>query len=143
MTVEFVDTNILYAHDRRDSRRHSTARQLIVRLTEAGNGALSIQVLQEWVNIVTRRVAVPLTAVEATEVVRDLDEAGWLVMSPKVADVTAALDAMERWPLSWWDALIVTAAQGSGATVLWTEDLNDGQKFEHVTVRNPFVSDRA
>ena len=57
MTVEFVDTNVLvYAHNRRDEGRHPVARNLLTRLTEDGTGAVSIQVLQEWVNVVARRM---------------------------------------------------------------------------------------
>ncbi len=139
MTVAFVDTNVLvYAHNRRDDRRHPIARDLLTRLTEDGTGAVSIQVLQEWVNVVTRRVPVPLTLDEAVRVIRDFDTAGWRIISPQVGDVIEALTMMPRWQLSRWDALIVTAAQVAGATVLWTEDLNHGQKFGPVTIQNPF-----
>jgi len=141
MTVEFVDTNILvYAHNRRDGHRYAIARDLITRLTEDGTGELSIQVLQEWVNIVTRRVPVPLTLDEAARVIRDFDKAGWLIISPRVDDVVAALNTMQRWQLSWWDALIITAAQVADAGVLWTEDLNHGQHVGQLVVQNPFVA---
>lgn len=102
MTVEFVDTNVLvYAHNRRDDRRHPIARDLLIRLTEDGTGAVSIQVLQEWVNVVTRRVPVPLTLDEAIRVIRDFDTAGWRIISPQVGDVIEALTMMQRWQLSW------------------------------------------
>ena len=139
MTVEFVDTNVLvYAPNRRDERRHSVARDLLTRLTEDGTGAVSIQVLQEWVNVVTRRVPVPLAVDEAARVIQDFDSAGWRIISPQVGDVIEALAMMPRWQLSWWDSLIVIAAQVAGASVLWTEDLNHGQKFGSVTIQNPF-----
>ena len=139
MTVEFVDTNVLvYAHNRRDERRHPVARDLLTRLTEDGTGAVNIQVLQEWVNVVTRRVPVPLTLDESARVIEDFDSAGWRIIFPQVGDVIEALAMMPRWQLSWWDALIVIAAQVAGASVLWTEDLNHGQKFGSVTIQNPF-----
>ena len=96
------------------------------------------QVLQEWVNVVTRRVPVPLTVDEAARVIQDFDSAGWRIISPQVDDVIEALAMMPRWQLSWWDSLIVIAAQVAGASVLWTEDLNHGQKFGSVTIQNPF-----
>jgi predicted nucleic acid-binding protein len=79
-----------------------------------------------------------LTLDEAVRVIRDFDTAGWRIISPQVGDVIEALTMMQRWQLSWWDALIVTAAQVAGATVLWTEDLNHEQKFGPVTIQNPF-----
>ncbi len=94
--------------------------------------------LQEWVNVVTRRVPVPLTLDESARVIEDFDSAGWRIISPQVGDVIEALAMMPRWQLSWWDALIVIAAQVAGASVLWTEDLNHGQKFGSVTIQNPF-----
>ena len=98
MTVEFVDTNVLvYAHNRRDERRHSVARNLLTRLTEDGTGAVSIQVLQEWVNVVTRRVPVPSTLNEAARVIQDLDSAGWRIIWSQVGDVIKALSMMQRW----------------------------------------------
>ncbi len=67
MTVEFVDTNVLvYAHNRRDERRHPVARDLLTRLTEDGTGAFSIQVPQEWVNVATRRDAWHTLAIALT-----------------------------------------------------------------------------
>ena len=50
-------------------------------------GAVSIQVLQEWVNVVTRRVPVPLTLDEAARAIEDFDSAGWRIISPQVGDV--------------------------------------------------------
>ncbi len=136
MTVELVDINVLvYAHNRPDERRQPVARDLLTRLTEDGTGAVSSQVLQEWVNVVTRRVPVPLTLNEAARVIEDFNSAGWRIISPQVGDVIEALAMMPRWQLSWWDALIVQVA---GASVLWTEDLNQGQKFGSVTIQNPF-----
>ena len=59
-------------------------------------------------------------------------------MTPGASDLLVAVDIMERWQLSWWDALIVAMAQAAGAQILWTEDLNAGQNFGELTVRDPF-----
>jgi predicted nucleic acid-binding protein len=50
-----------------------------------------------------------------------------------------ALDAQARWQISLWDALIVSAARASGAREILTEDLNNGQDYGGVRVRNPFL----
>ena len=49
-----------------------------------------------------------------------------------------AIDVERRYKLSFWDSLIVVAAQKSGASVLCSEDFSDGQKFGPVQVQNPF-----
>ncbi|MHB1956133.1 MAG: PIN domain-containing protein [Sulfobacillus sp.] len=50
----------------------------------------------------------------------------WQIVTPGASDLLVAVDIMERWQLSWWDALIVAMAQAAGAQILWTEDLNAG-----------------
>ena len=51
--------------------------------------------------------------------------------------ILAAMDVEERYQISFWDALIVAAAESGGAEVLYTEDLNDRQQYGAVTVQNP------
>jgi predicted nucleic acid-binding protein len=52
--------------------------------------------------------------------------------------ILAAMGKADRYQISFWDALILAAAEAGGAEVLYTEDLNDGQQYGAVTVRNPF-----
>jgi predicted nucleic acid-binding protein len=52
--------------------------------------------------------------------------------------VIDAIDNSVRWQVSFWDAMLLTAANKAGATVLWSEDLNPGQRYDQVTVQNPF-----
>lgn len=58
--------------------------------------------------------------------------------APSADDVLDAIDGSVRWQVSFWDAMLLTTAAKVGAGVLWTEDLNDGQSYGTVTVRNPF-----
>jgi predicted nucleic acid-binding protein len=60
-------------------------------------------------------------------------------VEPGAADVLDAIDNSLRWRLSFWDAMLVTAANKTGASVLWSEDLNPGQRYGGVTVQNPFA----
>jgi predicted nucleic acid-binding protein len=136
MSAEFCDTNILvYAYDNTAGAKHAQARTLVERLWREESGVLSVQVLQELFVTLTSKVAAPLAAHTARGLVADL--ATWQVVEPGAADVIAAIDGAVRWQLSFWDAMIVTAAQRAGALVLWSEDLNDGQRFDGVTARNP------
>ncbi|MBI4340075.1 MAG: PIN domain-containing protein [Chloroflexi bacterium] len=137
MSVEFSDSNVIvYAYDIAGGDRRGKAMELLERLSDSNDGDLSIQVLQEVYVTLTRKVARPLAAPRAREVVQDL--ALWRVFRPSPDDVLAAMDLSAQWRLSFWDAMIVTAARQVGAAILWSEDLNDGQVYDGVVVRNPF-----
>jgi predicted nucleic acid-binding protein len=139
MSAEFCDTNIIvYAYDSTAGVKHDRARALLERLWVDGVGALSVQVLQELFVTLTRKVARPVGHGEARAIVADL--ATWSVVQPSASDVLAAIDATVRWKLSFSDAMILTAAQRAGAAVLWSEDFSDGQRFDAVTIRNPFAA---
>lgn len=135
---EFVDANVLvYALDSSAGEKHATAGALIERLWDEGVGCVSVQVLQEFFVTVTRKIPKPLSADDALDRVRDLK--AWTVFSPKADDVIAAVNLHKRHSINFWDAMIVQAASEMRCDVLWTEDLNDGQVLEGVTVRNPFA----
>src|ERR1700684_3735272 len=68
----FVDTNVLvYAHDDSAGGKRGQARALVEQLWEARDGCLSVQVLQEFFVTVTRKIAKPLSAEAAKEIVAD------------------------------------------------------------------------
>ena len=135
---EFVDADVLvYALDSSAGEKHATAGALIERLWDEGVGCVSVQVLQEFFVTVTRKIPKPLSADDALDRVRDLK--AWTVFSPKADDVIAAVNLHKRHSINFWDAMIVQAASEMRCDVLWTEDLNDGQVLEGVTVRNPFA----
>lgn len=119
-----------HRHERRE------AKILLARLWESGNGTLSVQVLQELFVSLTRRVANRLSAEEARAIVRDLST--WNVVEPTRHDVLEAIDNSTRWNLSFWHAMLLTAAQRSGASTVWSEDLKDGEMYDGMMVRNPF-----
>jgi predicted nucleic acid-binding protein len=135
MSVEFVDTNILvYAHDGGAGAKHDQSKELLRRLVEDGNGALSIQVLAEFYVTATRKLGMP--SQEAEEVLTDLG--GWIIHRPAHADLLRAAHLHRRYGVSWWDALILNSAAELGCRLLWTEDLSNGQRYGTVTARSPF-----
>jgi predicted nucleic acid-binding protein len=137
---EFVDTNVLvYAFDASAGTKKAAAERLLAGLWETENGCLSVQVLQEFFVTVTRKVAAPLSLDEAADRVREFG--AWRVFAPAVEDVLAAIALQKKSRLSFWDAMVVHAAAETGADVLWTEDLTDGQVLRGVVIRNPFAAD--
>ena len=141
MTVKtFVDTNILvYAYDRGAGDKHAQARRTIGRLWAEGSGALSTQVLQEFYINVRRKAQRPISISSARSLVAD-----YMAWDPVVNDGTSileAIDAERRYKISFWDALIIVAAQKSEADVILSEDFSHGQKYGSVRVLNPFDVD--
>jgi predicted nucleic acid-binding protein len=133
----FVDTNVLvYADDARDPAKQATARDLLRGLLGERSGKLSLQVLQEFFAAATGKLG--LAAVEARrriEIFSHLD-----VVRLDVDDILAAIDLHRLHELSIWDALVVRAALMSGCRTLYTEDLQDGRKFDGLRIVNPFRS---
>ena len=133
----FVDTNVLvYAYDRGAGPKHERALSLVEELWKEGNGILSTQVLQEFYVNVRRKAKKPVSIEQARALIAD-----YLSWDPIVNDgatLLEAIDVEQRYQLSFWDSLIVAAAQKGGASVLFSEDFNHGQKFGSVVVQNPF-----
>lgn len=132
---EFVDTNILiYAFDRSAGRKRDAAVALLDRLWNGREGCVSLQVLQEFYVTSTRKLSMP-----ARDALTQVERLGkWTVHRPDFEDVTAAIQLHQAGNISFWDALIVRSAQRLGCGVLWSEDLADAQRWEALTVRNPF-----
>jgi predicted nucleic acid-binding protein len=135
----FVDTNILiYAHDRAAGPKHERARRLIENLWTSGQGVLSTQVLQELCVNLRRKVAHPLTSEEIEQLIEDY--LSWEIVVNTPQSILAALGIEKRYKVSYWDALILQAADSCGATIVYSEDLADGQHYGAVEVVNPLHS---
>jgi predicted nucleic acid-binding protein len=134
----FVDTNILvYAHDRSAGLKHRRARLLIEGLWNSGRGVLSTQVLQELCINVRRKASRPLSVEETRSLVQDY--LSWEIVVNTTASVIQALDIEVRHKISFWDALILQAAESSGAVILYSEDLTAGRRYGSVRVVNPLT----
>ncbi len=132
----FVDTNILiYAHDRSSGIKHERAREVIERLWTTGQGVLSTQVLQELCVNLRRKLAHPLPMDEIRRLIQDY--LSWEVVVNTPQSVIQALEIEIRHKISFWDALVLHAAEESGAAVVYSEDLAAGQSYGSVEVINP------
>jgi predicted nucleic acid-binding protein len=133
----FVDTNILvYAHDLLSGSKHERARTLIDKLWMTEGGALSMQVLQELCVILRRKSVNKLRVDEIQSLIEDFKD--WQIVVNTPDSIIEALTIEARYQISFWDALIVQAAESSGAAILYSEDLSDGQTYGSVRVVNPF-----
>ena len=101
--------------------------------SEPGNAAIGVQVLQELhVNLIRKGGLDPATSWR-----RVSDYLAWKVIDNDRLLLAAAFAVQPRWKLSYRDSLIVAAAQRSGAPLLWSEDLAEGQRYDELRALNP------
>ena len=135
----FLDTNLfIYTFDAKAPAKAKKAAQLIRRAADTGEGIISYQVVQEFFNVALRRFAQPMQPADASQylgtVFRPL-----LTVHSSQALYAEALQLHAQSGLSWYDSLIVSSAMQAGCDVLYTEDLQHGQRFGSLQVRNPFL----
>jgi predicted nucleic acid-binding protein len=134
----FVDVNVLiYAHDRQAGTKYVRAQELLQKLWHEKRGVLSTQVLQEFCVNARRKSLQPISRPELREAIRDF--IGWETVVNAPPSVLRAMEIEERYQLSFWDAMIVQAAESAGCEILYSEDFAHGREYEGVLVVNPFV----
>jgi len=134
----FVDTNILlYAHDRSAGIKHTRAKALLKELWDSQRGVVSTQVLQEFCANVRKKTGASLPLAEVRALLEDYLE--WEIVLNLPRSIPKALDLEMSYRISFWDALIFHAAQESGASILYSEDLNPGQQYGSIQVINPLT----
>ena len=135
--LTFVDTNVLvYARDLRDPLKRNRAIEWLERLWSRRDGRTSCQIVSEFYDVATRKLHVP--ADQAWQ-----EAARYFAWSPPAIDGRLLREAREiqrRYQISWWDSMIVAAAQLQDCVILLTEDLQDGMVFGKLAVRSPFSS---
>ncbi|MBS0155802.1 MAG: PIN domain-containing protein [Nitrospira sp.] len=133
----FLDTNVLvYLFDADDPTKQRRAQELLSDQELQAQLILSTQVLQEFYVAVTRKLAIPLDPDAAFKAVQDL--AVFPVVQVDTPLILLAIRRSDKAKISFWDALIVESALVAGATVLYSEDFQNGAVFGRVRVRNPF-----
>ena len=133
----FVDASLfLYARDSRDPVKQTRAAEWIDWLWQQRAGRTSMQVLAEFYAAATRQLGLDHD-LAWDEIKRYL---AWTPLPTDEALLRGAREIERRYKLTWWDSMVVAAAQLQDCAVLASEDLPDGRAFGAVTVRNPFTS---
>jgi predicted nucleic acid-binding protein len=139
MTVDaaaFLDTNVLlYAMDPRNAAKQALAAGLVERLGSEGRAMVSTQVLIELFNNLHRKLG--QSRERAAVLCYSLTD--WTVVASDLPLVMKAMARSAQNQLSIWDSMIVEAALAGGAQVLYSEDLQAGQRFGALQVINPFA----
>ncbi len=135
MSKFFLDTNILlYTLDANDKSKQAKARKLIQTVTEQDILVISTQVLQEFHVASTTKLGVePLLA---KSIMRSFENMEIVQITPYL--IGEAVDTSILNVISFWDSLIVVAAESARCELLYSEDLNSGQIIRGVMIENPF-----
>ena len=136
MSKVFVDTNILvYSMDKHDLQKMKKSRSILKKLKKDMHGVISTQVLQEFYVVATQKLkADPITV---KDIIRSFENFEIITITPAI--IENAIDCSILNMISFWDALIVSAAESAKCSQLWTEDLNTGQIIRGVKVVNPLI----
>jgi predicted nucleic acid-binding protein len=127
----FFDTNVIIYAFREDDRRNQTARMLL-----AQGGLTGVQALNEFVAVARRKLGMSWT-----DISRALAAVCKLCPSPVALTLEIhgkALQISEQYGYHIYDSLMIAAALKASCTVLYSEDMHDGQTIGDLTIRNPF-----
>ena len=139
MSVDFFDSNIfIYLFDPTDERKRSIAHRLIDSAIETDRGCISFQVVQETLRVVTGKIPKPLATDDAQAFLKHSLLPLWRVM-PSAELFKRGLRIRAQYALSFYDSLIVAAAQEANCKRLYSEDMQHGQTIGKLRIVNPFV----
>ncbi len=134
----FVDANVLvYARDANEAVKQPRAAGWMAQLWREQSGRTSTQVLSEYYVTVTRKLKPAVATDDAWNDVKSL--LSWQPQSIDAVLLQRAREIELRYRLSWWDSMVVAAAQLQDCALLLSEDFQDGADYGAVTARSPFT----
>jgi predicted nucleic acid-binding protein len=134
----FVDSNVLiYTRDQLAPRKRERAVEWLAAIASRGAGVISPQVLNESIRAFIDKLDLDTAQLRFFVV----QMSPWCTASIDPAVIERAVDVRDRWKFAWWDRVIVASALSARCQYLLTEDLQDGQTLEEMTVLNPFSNE--
>lgn len=131
----FLDTNVfLYAFLNQDVAKKTTAAKLVAQATKNHEGHASMQIVREFCNVMAKK-----SGKSAQEIGQAIGLFGRIqLVDDSLELIQRALKLRETYRLQFYDSALLASAERAGCSVLYTEDLNDGQMYGSVRVVNPF-----
>ncbi len=134
MPKSFLDTNILiYQMDNRDVAKQRKCRELVRALVLRHEAVISTQILQEFYVACTAKLKVKPILVKG--MIHGFQNMEVLTVGSDL--INEAIDTSIQYQISFWDSLVVVAAESAKCQYLVTEDLNEGQVIRNVKIQNP------
>ena len=135
----FLDTNIfIYQLERLDADKYTKAHRLVAEGLVTQSAIISFQVVQECINISLKKAEIKLSHQDIKTYMENVLMPLCQVLPSKTL-YGKAIDLQARFNYGFYDSLIVAAALEADCTVLYSEDLQDGQVIEGLTIKNPFI----
>ncbi len=136
--AHFIDTNVfVYQIENIDARKTRLADDLIRGGIASGEACISFQVVQECINTFVRKAEITLNEAQMRHYLEDVLHPLWKVY-PSLALYQSSLEIRRRYGFGFYDSLIVASALEAGCKILYTEDLQHGQRIDELVVTNPF-----
>ena len=136
----FLDSNIfIYSFDQSAPEKQRKAQNLIQQVLSDHSGVVSSQVIQEFLNVATRKFQPNMTCVEATQYLNTV-LAPMCEVFVSLTLFQSALNIRDETGYSFYDSLIVAAAHAGNCRYLLSEDLQAGRVIRDLEIRNPFAS---
>jgi predicted nucleic acid-binding protein len=136
----FLDTNILvYCFDHSDKKKQQQADALVDAALRDHSGVISNQVIQEFLNVATRKFAKPMNSAEARAYLQTVLSPLCEVFS-SISLYQQALSVHEETGYAFYDCLIIAAALEAKCEVLYSEDLHAGHTVRSLKIENPFAT---
>jgi predicted nucleic acid-binding protein len=131
----FVDTNIfVYSIDQRDTLKRDKARNILRRLVEVHQPVISTQVIKEFYVVSSTKLKADTFIVKnIIHNFRNLE-----IVNNDLELIEQAIDISTLSRLSFWDSLIIAAAEKANCEFVFSEDMNPGQTYRGVMLVNPF-----
>lgn len=132
----FIDTNIIiYANDVRDEVKQKIALHIMAEQMRAGSGVISTQVLQEYAHVALNKLHQRQDVVLRQLVLLE----GLEVIQQTPALIGRSVEIRAAYQINFWDACIISAAEHANCHAILSEDLNTGQFYSGIAMRNPFI----
>ena len=133
-----LDTNILvYSFFEGDKAKRTTARALVRAALDKHDAIISFQVVQEFLNVATRKPQCRMSQAEAQMYLANV-LAPLCEVFPDAALYSNALSIADETGWFFYDSVVVSSALAGGCDAVLTEDLQDGRTIRGIVVRNPF-----
>jgi len=134
----FIDTNILvYTLDKKDADRHLRSRLILKRIIDVHQAVISTQVIKEFFVVATTKLKCdPVILKNIIHNFHNME-----VVNNDLELIEQAIDISVISRISFWDSLIVAAAEKANCQFLFSEDVNPGQTYRGVIVVNPFLKE--
>lgn len=135
----FIDTNILvYLFDKTERQKQTKAKKIISERLSSSKFFLSVQVINEFINITSKKISFPIPLNKQKEIIDLLNDI-FIIASLSLETTLSAIEIKNKYKYSFWDSLIISSAIENKCNILFSEDMQHGSIVEStLTIVNPF-----